>query len=149
MVHGVFTWALLRGLKGEACDPATGDITARTLGDYLYNRMKTFLSAQDLQDPQIPKEPDLQYDASPANPLVFARIPIPQYPVTIQLPANTAGQPVRILDSRFAVTLEGVAAPPAWQTQLRRGTYLAQILPLGLQTQPFEVTGGAPVNVTF
>jgi hypothetical protein len=148
-VHGVFSWALLKGLQGQACDPSTGDITARTLGDYLYNRMKTFLSAPDLQDPQIPKEPDLQYEANPVNPLVFATIPIPQYPVTIQLPANTAGQPVTILDSGFHVALQAVAAPPVWQTQLRRGTYLAQILPLGLQTQAFEVTGGAPVNVAF
>jgi hypothetical protein len=148
-VHGVFTWALLQGLKGEACDPATGDVTARSLGDYLYNHMKMFLTAQDLQDPEIPKEPDLQYDANPANPLVFCNVPVPQYTVNIQLPAAAAGQPVRILDTRFAVACVANGVPPVWQTALRRGTYLAQILPLGLQTQPFEVTGGAPLNVSF
>jgi Caspase domain len=147
-VHGVFTWALLQGLKGEACDPATGDITARSLGDYLYNHMKAFLSAQDLEDPDIPKEPDLQYDANPASPLVFCKVPVPQYAVTIQLPPTAAGKQVQILDNKFAVAAAANGVPPLWQTQLRRGIYLAQIQSLGLQTQAFEVNGGA-VNVSF
>lgn len=56
-VHGVFTWALIQGLRGEACDPASGQITATTLGNYLYNNMKAFLTASDLEDPEVPRSP--------------------------------------------------------------------------------------------
>jgi hypothetical protein len=148
-IHGIFTWALLQGLKGEACDPDTGDITARTLGDYLYNHMKAFLSAQDLLDPEVPKEPDLQYEANPANPLVFCTLPVPQYTVNIQIPATAAGKQVQILDNKFAVAAAANGAPPVWQPQLSRGTYLAQIQVLGLQSPPFEVKGGEVINVSF
>src|SRR5262245_51124626 len=55
-VHGVFTWALIKGLRGEAADPDSGQVTAATLGNYLYNNMKSFLKADDLEDPEVPKE---------------------------------------------------------------------------------------------
>ncbi len=86
-VHGVFTWALLKGLQGHACDINTGQITAASLGNYLYNNMKTFLTAEDIADPEVPKEPDLIYDSNSASGLVFATVPVvPTYPVTVDLP---------------------------------------------------------------
>jgi hypothetical protein len=149
-VHGVFTWALLKGLKGEACDPATGQITAATLGNYLYNNMKAFLKVEDLNDPLVPKEPDLEYDNNPNNLLVFATVLVPKYHVTINLPAVTAGKQVDILNNRLQKVDGVIAAPPVWQLQLKRGTYLAQVLDSQLQTPAFEVTGtGMVVNVSF
>ncbi len=148
-VHGVFTWALLKGLQGEACDPETGQVTAATLGNYLYNNMKAFLTAEDLADPDVPKEPDLEFDNNPTHPIVFATVPVPQYPVTINLPANTAGKQVEVINNRLQRVASILATPPVWQLHLKRGTYLAQILDGGLQTPAFEVTGTGAVNVTF
>src|SRR5262249_39567650 len=57
---GVFTTALLTGLKGAACDPA-GRITANSLRTYLYLETKTFLPEESLSDPDIVKEPEIHY----------------------------------------------------------------------------------------
>jgi hypothetical protein len=148
-VHGVFTWALLKGLQGEACDPGSGQVTATTLGNYLYNNMKAFLKAGDLADPEVPKEPDLEYDNNPNNTLVFATIPVPQYPVTINLPAHTAGKQVQVLNNKLQQVAAIAATPPVWQLHLKRGTYLAQVLAGGLQTPAFEVPGIGAVHVSF
>src|SRR6185369_4389275 len=146
-VHGVFTTALLEGLKGAACDPSDGRITSASLGNYLYANMKNFLSPNDLNDPEIPKEPDLDYDKNPATPLVFATLPIPEFPVTINLPPATAGKKVDILDSKLKIVQSATAAPPHLKITLKRGAYLAQVLADSLQTDPFEVNGTEEVNV--
>ena len=54
-IHGVFTTALLTGLKGAAVDSTSGQVTARTLRNYLLNCMKNFLSADDLKNPPYSK----------------------------------------------------------------------------------------------
>ncbi len=149
LVHGVFTTALLAGLKGAACDPTDGRITSASLGSYLYANMKTFLSPADLNDPEIPQEPDLDYGKNPQTPLVFATVAIPEFPVTINLPPETAGKTIEILDSKFNVVESTTAAPPQRKTKLKRGLYLATVLTTVLR-KDFEVTGGTEeVNVSF
>ncbi|HBB97732.1 MAG TPA: hypothetical protein DC054_20320 [Blastocatellia bacterium] len=147
-VHGVFTTALVEGLKGAACDPSDGRITAASLGNYLYANMKNFLSQADLDDPEIPKEPDLEYDKNPQTPLVIASVPIPKFLATINLPAGTAGKKIEILDDKFKSVYSDTATPPALKVQLTRGIYVAQVLVDGLQA-PFEVNGTEAVNVNF
>jgi hypothetical protein len=68
-VHGVFTWTLLEGLRGAAADPNTRSITARSLGDYLINGMKSLLWETDMPNQDIAKEPEV-VKADPT--LVFA-----------------------------------------------------------------------------
>jgi hypothetical protein len=148
-VHGVFTTALLEGLKGAACDPSDGRITSASLGNYLYANMKKFLSPADLTDPEIPKEPDLDYDKNPQTPLVFATVAVPAFAVTVNLPPGTAGKKIEILDSKLKAVHSGAAAPPQLRIELKRGTYLAQVLADGLQSEPFEVDGTEEVNVSF
>jgi len=147
-VHGVFTFALLEGLKGAACDPTTGQVTAATLGDYLYTNMKTFLKPQDLLDPDVPKDPDIDYDKNPAAPFVITTVKIPDFKVTINLPAASAGKRVEILNDKFTSLQSVSAAPPVWELRLRRGTYLAQI-PVDALQHPFEVTGTGDINVNL
>lgn len=147
--HGIFTWAVLAGLRGEACNPDSGQVTAATLGNYLYNHMKAFLTPDELADPDVPKEPDLQYDQTPNNPIVFATVVVPQYPVTINLPAATAGYRLQILNDKFQPMFSEIATPPTRQVPLKPGTYVAQVLDLGLQTPAFEVTGTEAKNVFF
>ena len=156
-VHGVFTWALLQGLK-TATD-SNNRVTAATLADYLYNNMKTFLKPEDLADPEVPKEPDIDYDKNPARPpLVFCTLPAtapapaappPQFPVTIVIPADAAGKTVRVLGDKFQVVRSTAGVPPSWPTTLEAGTYVAQILETGRLSSIFVVDGKGPVNVAF
>ena len=144
-VHGVFTWALLQGLK-TAANPATGEVTGRLLGDYLYNNMKTFLKPEDLDDPDVPREPKLEYDSNPGARFVFCVVKPPQapaLPVSIALPPEAAGRKVQILDSKFHEVRAATASPPQWDIQLPPGTYIAQVLEIGRQTQAFEVQPAA------
>src|SRR5579862_2991487 len=58
-VHGVFTTALLNGLKGAAADPNTGIVNGKALREYLLNYMREFLSPEDRQNPDVSPEPDI------------------------------------------------------------------------------------------
>ncbi len=138
--RGVFTVALLAGLNGEACEP-DGTITAASLGDYLYNNMKQFLKAEDLNDPEIAKEPDLEYDANAGKSFVIATVAPPMYPIVIHLPPSAAGKKVEILGDKFQAVASTNGVPPAWNVNLPRGMYMAQVLQSDLQTS-FDVPGG-------
>jgi caspase domain-containing protein len=150
-VHGVFTWALLQGFQ-KAADPATGEVTARLLADYLYNNMKTFLKPDDLDDPDVPKEPDLEFDQNPNARFVFC-VAAPQtvsdIPVTVTLPPEAAGRTVQILDSKLREVRAATANPPQWQIQLPPGSYIAQVLAIGRQTPAFEVPASGTAHVAL
>jgi len=64
------------------------------------------------------------------------------------LPASTAGKKVEVLTDEFQLVESTNAAPPAWQLDLTRGTYLVQILADGSQ-KVFDVTGIGDVNVNI
>jgi hypothetical protein len=147
-VHGVFTWALLNGLKTAA--DANNQVTSASLGGYLYNNMKTFLKPDDLVDPEVPKEPDLEYDNNHA--IVFCTLPpqpSPEFPVTVTLPAQASGTTVQVLNDKLTEVRRTQGTPPLWQTALPRGSYVAQILGLGRQTDVFVVDGTGAVNVAL
>jgi hypothetical protein len=155
-VHGVFTWALLQGLKTAA--DANHQVTGSSLGGYLYNNMKTFLTPDDLADPDVPKEPELVYDQNHA--IVFCALPppdqpaqpnqpAPESPVTFTLPAQAAGKLVQVLNTTFKEVRRAQGTPPLWQTSLPPGPYIAQILELGRQTEVFVVDGTGAVNVAL
>jgi hypothetical protein len=148
-VHGVFTTALLAGLRGAAAEPNSGgQITTTSLWNYLRENMKTFLTPELLNNPEVPKQPDKR-DYGGSFVLVTVAAP-PAYPVTVHLPANSAGKKVNILGSpQFTLVASTNAAPPLWQLSLDRGVYMAQILADGLQSPPFEVTGVGGIDVNF
>lgn len=145
VVHGVFTKALLTGLRGAACEPnSKGEITADSLKNYLHNSMRTFLAPEDLDDLEVAKEPDFPR----VEPIVLATVPPPKYPVTIHIPASAAGKLVEVLDGKdFSVAAPPVAAPPVWQLSLGRGKYLVQIPADNLRVVVVvDGTGGVDVN---
>jgi hypothetical protein len=103
----------------------------------------------------VPKEPDLEYDKNPNRPFVFCALPQqpaapqPEFPVTVTLPAQAAGKKVQVLNDKLREVRSAQANPPGWQTTLQCGSYIAQILELGRQTDVFVVTETGAVNVAL
>jgi len=147
-VHGVFTYALLKALRGAAAD-STGNITATSLGDWLYANMRKVLSEDALKDQQIAKEPDLQYEKNPQKTFVFTTVTVvPKFNVRIHVPAASANHPLRVLSDKFVVVAAVAATSPVTELSLPRGLYLAEIAADNLN-KSFEVTGLGDEDVNF
>jgi hypothetical protein len=100
--HGVFTTALLAGLNGAAADAATGEVSAKTLREYLINYMKDYFAPEDRLNPDVDPEPDIP-DLDNAGGLVFCQLTPPTYPITLKPRSSAAGKMISILNDKFAV----------------------------------------------
>jgi hypothetical protein len=142
-VRGVFSTALMAALNGAAVDER-GEITAHSLGDYLYNHMKDLLSPEELKDDLVPKDPELIYDKNPNARFVILQarpeLAPAAFPVTVHLRPDEADEDVEILDSQFNVAAQAHAPGAEWPLTLSRGMYLAQV-PAARRKRPFEVSG--------
>ncbi len=138
--RGVFTMALMAALRGGACEPGTDRITAMSLRSYLFNNMKEFLGKKDLENPQIPKEPDIEPPNQQASdfPIIQVKNPPKGGAVRILLPPAEAGKTINIRNGQFQVVRTQKAKPPEWKLDLPRGLYLAEIVG-GPAARPFEV----------
>jgi hypothetical protein len=127
--RGIFTTALLEGLKGAA--DAKGQITAQSLKEFVLNH-PTLLEHKTDQEPSIVFEGDI---------LFGVRAPT-DYPVHFALRTPGASAPIRVLDGGLR-ELGGLAlvehGPTAFETRLPRGLYVAQARG-GAETF-FQVTG--------
>ena len=92
-VHGLFTWALLEGLRGAAAD-RNGRVTGRSLADWIRNAQSARMAQADLDNTDVAKEPDvIAEDAG----LIFARgVPKPAYAVNVSFPAEAIGKTARL-----------------------------------------------------
>ncbi|HVG61652.1 MAG TPA: caspase family protein [Hyalangium sp.] len=137
--RGIFTVALLKGLSGQARDPVSGDITDASLADYLYEHMKDPLTPEELNDPEIPKQPDIDYDKDPANRITIVKAPpAASFPVVFQVPPSAMGKSLTVLDSRFQTVFETALSGDRAVTQLPQGYYLAEIMADRVRV-PFQV----------
>ena len=102
-VRGVFTVALLEGLKGAAAEP-DGRVTANSLAGYLQTNMQTFLTESDRADPAIPKAPDVELHPVIDDDFVIVTVAPPPPPAHEMQPV-TNGSP----RSRLTVTTGDVA----------------------------------------
>jgi hypothetical protein len=140
--HGVFTWALLKGLNGAAA--AQGAITSDSLRNYLTENMKTFMRDDQLADARVAKEPDF----GNVEPITFRKLnDATRYPVTLRFPSTCVGKPATIVTSASrppvaATTLAG----NDWKLELEAGSYAAFVPPLGF-VHPFTITGGSASGV--
>jgi hypothetical protein len=154
--RGVFTLALLDGLTGAAYDPTTqftdqatgklrAHVTSSSLGNFLYNNLKSYLSLADMADPLIAKNPDLVYDREAVNSLIFATVDVPLFSVEIRLPSGLRsganGMLLQIRRENFAVILEQYVAGRFLTVSLSRGNYEARIRGTGHEGRLFQVTG--------
>lgn len=147
-VHGVFTYALLQALRGDAAD-SDRNITATSLGDWLYNNMRKLLSEDALKNTEISKEPDLHYEKNPQKTFVFTTVAaLPTFKVNVHVPAASATHTLRILGDKFAVVATVPAVSPVTELTLPRGLYLAEIVGDNL-SKSFQVTGLGDEDVNF
>ena len=139
--HGVFTHALLKGLKGAAGTP----VTTQALKKYLFNSMKTFMTdaqrenSQVAQEPWFDQEADLEF-AAPAAAQTFT--------ATIRFPPECVGKQVTVsVNASSPLVADETLAAEEWKPELPVGAYAVYVPELGLQA-PLEVTGGQDAVVT-
>jgi uncharacterized caspase-like protein len=140
--HGVFTYALLKGLNGASGAP----VTTQNLKTYMINSMKTFMTDNQRNDPVVAKEPwfgpeaDMEF-AVPAAPQAFS--------VTLRFPQDCVGKRVTISVTKDSPLVdETVLQQAEWEVSLGVGAYVLFVSDLDRQ-HAFEVTkGGADAVVT-
>ena len=156
--HGVFTRTLVDALGGTGCDPSDpSKITAESLRDQLYNGFKNFMSDQDRNRPDLPKEPEVVYEQKPgANFTIVTRVSLVQrifgrnmaakFPVTILVSPERVGRRATARDKDLAVVSEETLAART-TLSLERGFYALDIAGDDEPTM-FEVTGaGTEIHV--
>ena len=150
--HGIFTYALLLGLNGDAIDPNTGNVTSESLKNYLFNHMKSFMSEAHLSQPDVSKEPDF----GPDDPVVFwsppdSRVTPMNFPIEILFPQSARGNAYRILTGAPPrIIAQGTVPAAPVQVQLPLGLYFVKMDTPAL-SHGFEVLGGGdgPIQIKF
>jgi hypothetical protein len=143
-IHGVFTWTLLRGLKGGAVNPETGEVTGRSLGDYIINAMKSYLRPEDLANPEISKEPDVP--RADARLILAKNIAGQEQPVTFRFPPECENEVALIWSGNppqpHSTQISGGEASKG----LNVGLHVVEVPAAGFR-QGFEVVGGRTTEV--
>ena len=140
-VHGVFTWTLLKGLRGGAADSA-GNVTGESLASFLFNSMSTVVPAALRGTNAVDVTPYVQTKPG----LVFARLQQPVgFRVSLDAPGVAAGTAIDIWGGAPAARVQSAVLNSAWSGSLPRGLYVAEVPGAGLR-QAFEVTGARDVE---
>jgi hypothetical protein len=136
--HGVYTFALLEGLRGRAADPRTGVITAASLGIWLDKNIKAFVPPEVANGPDFPL-PEWGPRLVEAEQIVLARMPPLAKSTPISIPPAWVGQGVRLWGGFPLEVFHSVlAAPAVWTVLLPAGLYQLEG-PGGARLQPFSV----------
>lgn len=132
-VHGVFTWALLEGLRGAAADQ-NGRVTGRSLADWVRNAQSALMSDAQRENSFIALDPEIiQEDRG----LIFVRgIEQLRYRVTLAFPPEAHGH-AAFLWSGVPPAARQITADGA-DHLLAPGLYLVQVPDVNL-SQGFEV----------
>jgi hypothetical protein len=139
--HGVFTWALLKGLEGAT----TGDVTSSSLRDYLHSNMSSFLSPEQRvaavsQDPVFGTTDELTFGSATAK---------PKFKVTLRFPIGCVGKQATIsVDASSPLTAETTLQGVDWVVPLEAGTYVA-FVPKENVVHPFTINGGGDALVAI
>ncbi len=148
--HGIFTYALLDALRGQARLP-NGDVTVKSLCEYLFNNLKNYLDENERADPTIPNKPDLKAPLDPSNDFVIVTLQPPDVApsmaqVTITFKAGDAGKQFVLEDGDFNL-LETIAVDAAltWTKALKKGTYSVREVGGGRE-RIVQVRGKEPIH---
>ena len=142
LVHGVFTWTLLRGLWGGAADEGAR-VTSESLQNFLHTSMPEFLP----DDVKAATTVDLQPFIRAGDGMVFQRLESqPKYRVHLTVSPAAAGQQLRIWAGRpHTLAVSETLVGTEWTGGLVRGLYLAEVPEAGLR-HGFAVTGTGDVH---
>lgn len=136
--HGVFTWALLKGLDGAAA--RNGVVTSESLRDYLTNNMSTFMRDDQRNNPMVAKEPDF----GEVDPMTFRVIAAPQtslFPIVLRFPPACIGKLVNIITSASRPPEKSTTLQQAdWRLDLPAASYAAFVPELPF-VSAFTITG--------
>ena len=143
-VHGVFTYALLEGLRGKAADVQSGRVTAQSLANWLYANMQLYLTPEQRSDDEVPKEPEIDCDPVKGSGLVLADVGRRMFRVSLSVSPERLGKPISIKDGTFRTVRDTPAAPNPWEFELPAGLYE---LRSEAYEQAFEVTGKGDEHV--
>lgn len=134
-IRGVFTYALLEGLKGAAVDAETGWVTSRSLQRYLEGGMETFMEEEDIEDPDVSNKPSFGV----SDEIRFVEVGVQSFTLKVRFAARHAGADAFILDGRFDRVGETNANAETWTVTLAPGDYFLQVGADG--GQPLTVAG--------
>ncbi|MEO6531766.1 MAG: hypothetical protein ABIN10_06495 [Specibacter sp.] len=142
LVHGVFTWTLLQGLRGGAADER-GRITGESLKNFLHTVMPEHLPDRVKSANSVDLQPFVRDDGG----IVFRRLSAqPMYRVRLAFPPSAAGRQLQVWTGRpHRLVVAEPLAGTEWTGELVRGLYLAEVPAAGLR-QGFQVTGTGDVS---
>jgi uncharacterized caspase-like protein len=141
-IQGLFTIALLAGLRGGAPRDAKGQVTAETLSNFVHSYLPKLTSENgaERQDPE--------FDYYKPEPIVLSSGPPVRFRVRVTLSAANAGKMVELLDGVFQPVPGIQQSPTLWEWDVIPGMYKARV-PDG-PSQVLELVGeGGPVDVAF
>ena len=145
LVHGVFTWTLLKALRGGACDDR-GRVTGESLRSFLYTVMPEFLPEDARRMPSVDLQPFVRADEG----MVFhRRASRPTYPVRLTVPADARGHRLTVWGGRpHRVVATQAALGESWCGELVRGLYVVEVPDAGYR-HGLQVSGVGPVEQTI
>lgn len=131
--RGLFTLALLDGLRGKAV--RDGQITARSLADYVYNYLQDYFRSQPANERQEPRFDPL---GPPGGGLDFGGVAAVTFHVRVTLTGGSG--PVEIFNGALqAVAGGGSPVAGAWEWHLPPGLYVVKAP--GRPSQYLELVG--------
>lgn len=141
--QGVFTYGLLQALNGAA----VGELTTKSIADYLRENMASFLSDDQKRSSSVAKAPKIVED----DPITFSSPPTrPTFPVTLSFPPACIGKQAKVaVNNSSPPVAETQLDAPDWILRLETGIWCAFVPDKGL-VQPFEIKGdGSNAVVTI
>jgi hypothetical protein len=149
-VHGVFTWALLKGLRGGATDDC-GRITADSLRRFLLTVMPEFLPDDAKNSTAVDLYPFIRADDG----IVFCTQPDPpKFRVELTLPPAAVGKELHLWTGRpLRCAVSETLTSSTWQGHLVRGLYMAEVPDMfggeaDALRDGFQVSGAGDVTFT-
>jgi len=116
-VQGLFTVALLAGLRGGATRNASGQVTAKTLVEFVHPYLARLTKQAGLEC----QNPEFIYCDS--NPIVFSSTPPVRFRLRLQLSAAETGKAVELRDGTFQLVPGNKLSPSLWEWDLPPGMY--------------------------
>ncbi|MDC3962154.1 caspase family protein [Polyangium jinanense] len=127
--RGIFTHALLAGLRGGASDKH-GVITAHALYDYVHSNMRKLLPPEmrESGNPDISQIPEFTlFPTKPALRLRLAHAPQTKFKVEIHVGKADVGKKLRVLGGSLDVVSKRVAEAEVVEERLPAGLYMVEI----------------------